>query len=690
MSNKYQAMFSPIKIGSIEVKNRVMIAPMEGTNIIDWLTSCRYRPEVHDYYIERCKDGVGLIVPGMTPVRSMIGDRWLHENPEVFEQAAPLLDEIHSYGTKVFLQIGLFCGRNSVIPTQLFKMQDAGMGDVILEKTGINLNTQLVTPDEGAPSVWMPDHFCRALTADEIREYVNAYAQTALLCKQAGFDGVEVHAVHEGYLMDQFTLPYTNHRTDEYGGSFENRYRFATEVVHAIKDLCGADYPVSMRYSVTSKTIDFNEGAVPGEEYVEAGRTMEESERAIKYLEEAGVDMFSCDNGTYDAWFWAHPPVYMPLNCNLEDVEHIAQFTDAPVYCAGRMQPAVAEQALEEGKIDGVGFGRQFLTDEQFLTKLQKGRENEIRPCIGCHSGCLGVATWNGVAVEADPNANANGRMCALNPRTFCEERYGVVPAKNPKHFAVIGGGIGGMEFAIQAAKRGNTVDLYEKSDELGGAFISASVLSFKEKDRELLAWYKRELAASGANVHMNTEVTDLSALDADEIVVATGTKGARHLSIPGAEHAIDAISFLLDQSQAGQKVAVIGGGLTGCEIAYELALQGKEPCIVEMMDDLIAVPGVCYANSSMLRELMRYYQVPVYLNSQTKEIRENSIVVETPEGEVEVPVDTVITSIGYEAGNAFEGQMGDHVHVIGDAKKVGNLKSAIWDANDLVVELSE
>ena len=249
------------------------------------------------------------------------------------------------------------------------------------------------------------------------------------------------------------------------------------------------------------------------------------------------------------------------------------------------------------------------------------------------------------------------------------------------------------MEFALQAAKRGHTVELFEKTDKLGGAFVSAAALSFKEKDRELLAWYERELAASPVTVHMNAEVTDLAALDADEVVVATGAKAARHLRVPGAERAIDAITYLLDQSLAGERVAVIGGGLTGCEIAYELALQGKEPFIVEMQDDLIKVLGVCYANSSMLKELMRYHEVPVYLESQTVEITADTVVLDTPEGRVELPADTVICSIGYEAGTPFDGQPGadsKRVHVMGDAAKVGNLKTAIWAADDLAVELSK
>lgn len=687
MGTKYEAVFSPLQIGNLTIKNRVLIAPMEGTEMVDWLVGCKFNEKVHDYYIERAKDGVGLMIPGMVPIRSMIRNKWLHKNPKVFEPVKPLLDEVHQYGTKVFFQLGIFSGRNFTMPTQTAKLVDNKVLG-FLAKPLINMDANLVSADEGVPNVFMPEYKCRALRAEEVEELVNAYAQCALLCKNAGADGVEVHAVHEGYLMDQFTLPYCNHRTDKYGGSFENRYRFPVEVIRAIKEKCGEDYPVSLRYSVTSKTIGFNVGAVPGEEFEEAGRTMEESERAIKLLEEAGVDMFNCDNGTYDAWFWAHPPVYMPLNCNLEDVKHISKFTTKPVYCAGRMQMDAAEAAIAAGDIAGVAIGRQFLCDERFLIKVREGREEEVRPCISCHSGCLPVATYKGAGVEMDMAQHSDPRMCALNPYTFCEKKYAVRKTANPKKIAILGGGIGGMETAIQAARRGHKVDLYEKSDKLGGAFIAAAALSFKEKDKELLEWYARELEKTDVSVHMNTEVTDLSGLGADEIVIATGAKSPRRLQVPGAERAIDAISYLMDQTRVGQKVAVIGGGLTGCEIAYELALQGKEPVIVEMLDDLVKVLGVCAANSNMLRDLMRYYKVPVYLESKVKEIREMSVVLETKDGEVEIPADSVITSIGYVAGSPFDDKAGEHVHIIGDAAKVGNLKSVIWGANDLVLKL--
>ena len=380
MEERYQALFTPMHIGKEEIRNRFILCPMEGTSIVEWLYECQFNEKAHDFYIERAKDGVGLFIPGMTPLRSMMGNKWLWKNPKVFKPVKPLMDEIHSYGAKVFFQLGSGWGRSFTIAREMTKLLDNKLVCTLM-KPYMNMETLMVAPDEGAPNVWIPKYKSRAITKKEIQSFVEAYAKTALLCKEAGVDGVEVHAVHEGYLMDQFTMPYTNHRTDEYGGSFENRYRFAAEVVKAIKDLCGQDYPVSLRYSVTSKTKGYNDGAVPGETFTEAGRCMEESERAIRYLEEAGYDAFNCDNGTYDAWYWAHPPVYMPLNCNLEDVMHIKQFTSKPVFCAGRMQ---IDQAA------GCKLHRVYIADTQ-LRPLQVDQQL----CVDAAESCCAVISFD-------------------------------------------------------------------------------------------------------------------------------------------------------------------------------------------------------------------------------------------------------------------------------------------------------
>ncbi len=679
-------LFTPMHIRDLEIKNRFIMCPMEGTSIVEWFRDCKFMDSSRDFYLDRAKDGVGLFIPGMTPLRSMIKDQWLWQHPEVFEPVQGFMDELHSYGAKVFFQLGAGWGRSftlgKVFATFIEKPLLGKMA-----KSFINMDHLMVAPDEGSPNVWMPQYKCHGLTVEEIQEYVEAYAKTAKLCKDNGVDGVEVHAVHEGYLMDQFTLPYSNHRTDRYGGSFENRYRFAVEVVKAIKAACGEDYPVSLRYSVVSKTKGFNSGAVPGENFTEAGRTMEESERAIRYLQEAGYDAFNCDNGTYDAWYWAHPPIYMPQNCNLEYVEHIRKFVDIPVVCAGRMDPVTAAEAVARGGIDGAGFARQFLADPEWVNKLLEGREDEIRPCILCHNGCFNMAHYKGVPNDQDLSDSLNMSRCAVNAETMQWDKHYIRRTSSPKKVAIIGGGIGGMEAARVLKLRGHEPVIYEKNGMLGGTFIAASAESYKGRMRALLDWYRKQMTDLGVEIHLNTEVKDLSQFDGMPLIVSTGSTPIRLGSVKGFDRTVEACDYLLGK-EVGQKVAVIGGGLTGCEIAYELFLQGKEPIIIEMKDDLIAQKGVCLANSSYLREFFEWKKVPVYLETTLREVREGSVVCTGKDGkEVEIPCDSVIGAVGYRpAPMDVKGR--SQTWLIGDCSGVGNLRTVVWSAYEAAMKV--
>ena len=425
---------------------------------------------------------------------------------------------------------------------------------------------------------------------------------------------------------------------------------------------------------------------MPGEDYVEVGRNMEESEKAAKYLQDAGYDMLNADNGTYDSWYWAHPPMYMPENCNLDDVAHIKKFVDIPVVCAGRMDMEVGAQAVADGRIDGVGVARQFLVDPEWVTKLIEDRIEDIKPCICCHSGCFNFSSSKGHANTQDLTDTMGLARCALNPKTMQSKKYRIIPAKKKKKIAVIGGGIGGMEAAIVCAQRGHSVTLYEKSDKLGGVFIVAAAPSFKEKDRALIAWYIRELAKYPIDVKMNTEIKDVKVLDADEVIVATGAV-AKRIPVKGAETAVEAVDYLLGNKTVGENVVVIGGGLTGCEIAYDLYLSGKKPVIVEMQDDLITTKGICLANTSYLRDFFKTNKVPVYFETSLCEIGDGSVTLKDKEGKTfKVDTDSVILSVGYNPSPVASG--GKHVHVIGDAEKVGNLRTVIWGAWNVAMKL--
>ncbi|MBQ2325203.1 MAG: FAD-dependent oxidoreductase, partial [Clostridia bacterium] len=335
--------------------------------------------------------------------------------------------------------------------------------------------------------------------------------------------------------------------------------------------------------------------------------------------------------------------------------------------------------------IDAMGVARQFLTDPQWITKLIEDRTEDIKPCICCHAGCFNFSSSKGHANTQSLTDTMGLARCALNPETMQSKKYYVSPAKKKKNIAVIGGGIGGMEAAILCAKRGHTVTLYEKTGELGGVFIAAAAPSFKEKDKALIAWYRRELTRyPEITVKMNTEITDVKSLEADEIIVATGAK-AKRIPIKGVEKAVEAVDYLLGNKQVGERVVIIGGGLTGCEIAYELFLQGKKPSIVEMQDDLITTPGICLANTSYLRDCFKTNNVPVYLETGVSEICDGYVTVKAKDGKEEkIPADSVILSVGYNpAPVATKG-----VHVIGDACKVGNLRTVIWQAWDIAMKL--
>ena len=686
MDTKYEALFTPWKIGNVEIKNRIVMCPMGGTSLFGWMevTGCHFDKEAAKLFLERAQNNVGLIIPGIAPVRDTIWGKWLWQNPGMFKDLKVFMDEIHKTGAKVFIQLTAGMGRSWAIPDMVAGLHKNKVTRAIM-KPIIDTNHELASPSE-QPCRWDEEIICPEMTVKQIQEIVEAFAKTAKLCKDAGVDGVEVHAVHEGYLLDQFSIEFYNKRTDSYGGSFENRYRFATDIVKAIKASCGDDYPVSLRYSVESKLKGFQQGIVPGENAQEMGRGMEESEKAAKYLQDAGYDMLNCDNGTYDSWYWSHPPMYMPQNCNLDDVAHIKQFVDIPVVCAGRMEPDVGAQAVAEGKIDGVGIARQFLVDPEWITKLIEDRMEDIKPCICCHNGCFNFCHYKGHANDQELSDSMGLARCAINPETMQSKKYNIKPAKKVKNVAIIGGGIGGMESALVCTKRGHKVTLYEKSGELGGVFIAAAAPSFKEKDRDLIAWYKRELGKYPIEVKLNTEVKDVKALGADEVIVATGSNPIR-IPVPGIDKGIQAIDFLRGRKSVGENVTIIGGGLTGCEIAYELYLQGKKPTIVEMKDDLIAVKGVCLANSSYLRDFFNANAVPVHLETKLCEIQDDGVLVADKDCKsFKIDADSVILSTGYRPNPLSE--KAKNVHIVGDASKVGNLRTVVWQAWDVCMKI--
>ena len=686
MDKQYEALFTPWKIGNVEIKNRIVMCSMGGTCIFGWSEPNHFDKEAAALLLNVAKNNAGLILPGIAPVRDILGGKWLYQNTGKFKELKEYMEEFHKTGAKLFVQITAGFGRSFAVSDLMEKLYTNKVLRT-LSKPVLDIERLCAAPSPN-PNRWSDHVPSRALTKKEIDALVDGFARTAKLCMDAGVDGVEVHAVHEGYLLDQFTLPYANQRTDEYGGSFENRYRFAVDIVKAIKKTCGKEYPVSLRYSIVSKTKGFRKGAMPGEEYKEAGRDLEEGLKAAKYLQDAGYDMLNCDNGTYDAWYWSHPPMYMPLNCNVKEAEEVKKAVDIPVVVAGRMEPDFAAKEIAEGKIDAMGVARQFLADPQWVTKLMGDKLEDIRPCICCHNACFNLGRYEGTANTQSLSDTMGMCQCAINPPSMQSKKYCIKPAGKVKNIAVIGGGIGGMEAARVAALRGHNVTLYEKGDQLGGIFIAAASPSFKEKDRALIEWYKREMDKIGnITVKLNTEVKDVNSLAADEIVVATGSR-ANTIPVKGVkEYGIEAVDYLLGHKTVGENVVIVGGGLTGCEIAYDLYLQGKKPVIVEMKNDLIAVKGVCLANSSYLRDFFETNKVPVHLDTKLGEVLSDGVMVVDKDGKsFKIDGDSVIMSVGYKPTPLT--QEGGKVHLVGDANKIGNLRTAIWNAWDVAMKL--
>ena len=684
MDKKLEPLFTPWKIGKCEIKNRIVMTSMGGTDLFGWMEKNHFDKEGANFIMEVAKNNVGLILPGCQPVYNPMFGQWLHKNDKMYRDLAGWMPAFHKTGAKLFVQLTAGFGRSFTI-SSMMEMLYTNKVLRVLSKPVMDLDKITATASP-SPNRWSDKVPSREMTREEIQEFIDAFAKSAKKLKDAGVDGVEIHAVHEGYLLDQFTLKYVNHRTDEYGGSLENRYRFAAEIVKEIKKVCGKDFPVSLRYSVLSKTKGLRQGALPGEDYTEVGRDMAESELAVKFLQDAGYDMLNCDNGTYDAWYWAHPPIYMPENCNLSDVEHIKQFVDIPVVCAGRLDPAVAAESISAGKIDGAGFARPFLADREWVTKLLEDKPEDIRPCILCHNGCFNMCHYKGVPNDQDLSDSLGLARCAVNAETMQTKKHYIKKTNSPKKVIIIGGGIGGMETARVLKLRGHEPVIYEKGSELGGTFIAASAESYKGKLRDLLAWYRRQMKELGIEVHLNTEIGDLSRFAGQPVVIATGADARVLKNVPGHEKMIEACDYLTG-TPVGDTVAVIGGGLTGCEIAYELALQGKKPVIVEMKDDLISQKGVCLANSSYLREWFALHEVPVYLETTLKEVRDGEIVCTNKDGHVvKLACDSIISSAGYIP--APLSKEGKNVRLVGDCRQVGNLRTVIWRAYETAMDI--
>ena len=659
--NKYKRLFESIKIGKCEIKNRFALAPMGPLGLGD--SEGGFNQRGIDYYTERAKGGTGLIITGVTFVDNEVEEHSMPNcpcsthNPIHFVRTArEMTERIHAYNTKVFLQMSGGFGRVT-IPTNLGEFPPI------------------------APSAiqhrWL-DKICRELTVDEIKYIVKKFGDGAYNAKRAGFDGVQIHAVHEGYLIDQFAISLFNHRTDEYGGTLENRLRFAREIVEEIKSRCGEDFPVTLRYSPKSFIKDLRDGALPGEEFVEKGRDLEEGIEAAKLLVSYGYDSLDTDVGSYDSWWWSHPPMYQEKGLYRPYAKLMKETVDVPIICAGRMDnPDMALEAIENGTCDIISLGRPLLADPDYVNKLRSNKLESIRPCISCQEGCMG-------RIQHYSMLN-----CAVNPQACREKDNSLTPILKKKKVLIVGGGVAGCEAARVLALRGHEPVLYEKNDKLGGNLIPGGSPDFKEDDIALANWYAHTLEELKVEVHLNSELTKEEVLkfNADSVIIATGST-PKVFSLGDDDKVFTAADVLLGNKDAGNTIVVVGGGLVGCELALDLAKKGKKVTIVEALYKLLALNGpLCSANSEMLEKLIPFNGIEVKINSKVKTYKDGILELETENGIEKIECDSVILSVGYKEENSLYNELEfeiPEIHLLGDARKVSNIMYAIWDAYEV------
>lgn len=659
--NKYKRLFESIKIGKCEIKNRFALAPMGPLGLGD--SEGGFNQRGIDYYTERAKGGTGLIITGVTFVDNEVEEHSMPNcpcsthNPVHFVRTArEMTERIHAYNAKVFLQMSGGFGRVT-IPTNLGEFPPI------------------------APSAiqhrWL-DKICRELTVDEIKYIVKKFGDGAYNAKRAGFDGVQIHAVHEGYLIDQFAISLFNHRTDEYGGTLENRLRFAREIVEEIKSRCGEDFPVTLRYSPKSFIKDLRDGALPGEEFIEKGRDLEEGIEAAKLLVSYGYDSLDTDVGSYDSWWWSHPPMYQEKGLYRPYAKLMKETVDVPIICAGRMDnPDMALEAIENGTCDIISLGRPLLADPDYVNKLRSNKLESIRPCISCQEGCMG-------RIQHYSMLN-----CAVNPQACREKDNSLTPILKKKKVLIVGGGVAGCEAARVLALRGHEPVLYEKNDKLGGNLIPGGSPDFKEDDIALANWYAHTLEELKVEVHLNSELTKEEVLkfNADSVIIATGST-PKVFSLGDDDKVFTAADVLLGNKDAGNTTVVVGGGLVGCELALDLAKKGKKVTIVEALYKLLALNGpLCSANSEMLERLIPFNGIEVKINSKVKTYKDGILELETENGIEKIECDSVILSIGYKEENSLYNELEfeiPEIHLLGDARKVSNIMYAIWDAYEV------
>lgn len=634
----FKKLLEPIKIGNVDIKNRMSTAPME-------VLYCDENGMVTDRYLKyveaRAKGGFGLIINEAHAVLKGTGGftkcsgMWMDEQIEGQKKVA---DTAHKYGAKIAIQL-IHVGRQS---------EECVTKRRLTAPTAVQDPTLYETPEE--------------LTYEGIQEVVNAFGDAATRVRKAGYDFVEVHGAH-GYLIQQFLSPYSNKRTDEYGGNLYNRARFSLEIVENIRKKAGVDFPIIFRLSMT--------------EFMKGGLTIAETRAYSKMLEEAGVAAIHASQGNYAEIRYMLPPAAVPRAFTADLAAEIKNIVSIPVINVGRYNdPFVAEAVLDAGKADIIAFARQSLTDPEFPNKTKAGKIDQIQHCIGCLQGCIGGVEY-GIYAQVPV-------ICLVNPVLAYEGEFDFSPAEKSKNVVIIGGGVAGMEAAYAAARRGHSVTIYEKSDKLGGQWLYAAMAPNKQELTTVVVWLKKQLRDLNVDIKLNTEfkLDTLVNNKVDAVIVATGAVPVKP-AIKGIDSAsVRYIPEVLGCKRTmGAKCVVIGGGEVGCETAAFLAEISKNVTIIESTDTLCANGQT--AVNSFLFDYLDDKKVSIFTQSDVTEITDNSVTyMKNGEAIVIEGVTDVVVAVGSksldELSNSIKGI--EKVVVIGDAKVAKDGLAAIAD----------
>lgn len=630
-------LFSPFTIKNKTLKNRCVVPPMV-TNYCN--TDGTVTEKFTAYHEEKAKGGFGMIItegfavaPGGKGFRGLPG-LW---NDEQIPGFAEFTKRIHKHGAVIIAQI-YHCGR----------------------QTSRAVIDHAPWAPSAIPCPFSPD-MPHEMTIDEIKLTVSQFGDCARRAKEAGFDGIEIHGAH-GYLIAEFMSPYSNKRTDMYGGNLQNRIRFALEIIEDIRKKAGDDFIVGYRISA--------------DEYVTGGRTIEDTKAIVPYLEKAGIDYLHVTAGVYKTFDTIIPSMYFRHGWISDLAAEIKSISDLPIITVGRINdPNIANAILASGKADLVSMGRQSLSDPATPNKAKDGLWEEIRTCIGCHHGCVANLLAN-IPIK-----------CVLNPTLGMESEYPDIKSDAPKNVMVIGSGPAGLEAAISAAACGHKVKVFEKNKWAGGQFRLGAVPPGKGEIINYINWQLTQLKKLGIPILYNTEVTlDLvKGENPDVIIAATGAEPIIP-KIPGVDgpNVVTAHDVLSGAVNTGDRIVVVGGGCVGAETANHLAAHLKSVTLVEMLDQ-IALDEIVVPRWDLLKDLSVNH-VRICTSTSVEEIKDGAVKVKGAVNE-EIPADTVVLAVGAKSVNGFAETLkaeGYDVRIIGDALKPGLVGEPIAAAFDL------